>query len=323
MSEIPLLDVSGLTAGFRNDKGKINVIEDVSFSLKPGETLGLVGESGCGKSVTAQTIMGLLPRPPAFVEQGSIRFEGEDLVAASAKRMQKIRGDRIGMIFQEPMTSLNPTMTIGAQIAEVLFLHRGQGYGQAVPLVIETLKLVGIGNAERRLDQYPHELSGGLRQRVMIAMAIICKPDLLIADEPTTALDVTIQAQIMELLQNLQSELGLAILLITHDLGVVANLCHRIAVMYAGRIVETGTTRAVLTSPRHPYTAGLLASSTRSTLKGEMLSSIPGMVPPPGSRGTGCSFASRCPRASERCRNTQPELIEGVACWHPEIAHAA
>jgi peptide/nickel transport system ATP-binding protein len=323
MSDVPLLDISGLTAGFRTDKGQVRVIEDVSFSLQRGETLGLVGESGCGKSVTAQTIMRLLQSPPAFVEHGAIRFEGEDLVSASARRMQKIRGDRIGMIFQEPMTSLNPTMTIGAQIAEVLLLHRGQSYRDAVPLVIETLKHVGIGNAERRLDQYPHELSGGLRQRVMIAMAIICKPDLLIADEPTTALDVTIQAQITDLLQTLQKELGLAILLITHDLGVVATLCHRVAVMYAGRIVETGTTRDVLTAPRHPYTSGLLASSARRAVKGGRLSSIPGLVPPPGARGIGCAFANRCSRVTERCRADVPELTHAVACWNPETAHAA
>jgi peptide/nickel transport system ATP-binding protein len=323
MSKTPLLDVSGLTAGFRTERGNVRVIEDVSFSLRHGETLGLVGESGCGKSVTTQTIMGLLPRPPAFVEKGAIWFEGEDLVSASAKRMQKIRGDRIGIIFQEPMTSLNPTMTIGAQVAEVLQLHRSQNYSAAKPLVIETLKLVGIGNAERRLDQYPHELSGGLRQRVMIAMAIICKPELLIADEPTTALDVTIQAQIMDLLRNLQGELGLAILLITHDLGVVASLCHRVAVMYAGRIVETGSTADVLHAPRHPYTAGLLASSTRRATKGERLASIPGLVPPPGARDVGCSFAGRCPRATARCRAETPDLKASVACWHPITAHAA
>jgi oligopeptide/dipeptide ABC transporter ATP-binding protein len=323
MNDQPLLDVSGLTAGFRTERGSIRVIEDVSFVIHNGETLGLVGESGCGKSVTAQTIMQLLPRPPAFLESGSIRLNGEDIAAESEKRMQKIRGDRIGMIFQEPMTSLNPTMRIGLQIAEVLQLHRGQNYAAAKPLVIETLKRVGIGNAERRLDQYPHELSGGLRQRVMIAMAIICKPELLIADEPTTALDVTIQAQIMELLQKLQSELGLAILLITHDLGVVANLCHRIAVMYAGRIVETGRTADVLHTPRHPYTQGLLASSTRRAIKGEKLASIPGLVPPPGARGLGCAFAARCPNVLDRCRVEAPMLVNAVACWNPVRPYAA
>jgi peptide/nickel transport system ATP-binding protein len=320
MSELPLLDVSGLTAGFRTERGSVRVIEDVSFVIHSGETLGLVGESGCGKSVTAQTIMGLLPRPPAFLESGSIKLQGEDLATAPEKRMQKIRGDRIGMIFQEPMTSLNPTMRIGAQIAEVLELHRGQSYAAAKTLVIETLQLVGIGNAERRLELYPHELSGGLRQRVMIAMAIICKPELLIADEPTTALDVTIQAQILDLLQKLQSELKLSILLITHDLGVVANLCHRIAVMYAGRIVEMGTTAEVLRKPRHPYTHGLLASSARTAIKGQKLSSIPGLVPPPGARGVGCAFASRCSRVADRCRSETPPLNQNVACWNPHAA---
>jgi oligopeptide/dipeptide ABC transporter ATP-binding protein len=323
MKEAPLLSVSGLTAGFRTDAGLVRVIDDVSFSLHRGETLGLVGESGCGKSVTAQTIMGLLPRPPAVVEKGRIVFEGEDLATLPARKMQKVRGNRIGMIFQEPMTSLNPTMSIGAQIAEALLLHRATSYHDAVPLVVETLKRVGIGNAARRLDQYPHELSGGLRQRVMIAMAIICQPALLIADEPTTALDVTIQAQIMDLLQSLQQDLGLAILLITHDLGVVASLCHKVAVMYAGRIIETGTTREVLMSARHPYTAGLLESSTRHAVKGKRLPSIPGSVPPPGARGVGCSFAGRCPRASNRCHVEQPTMGNGVACWYPRTAHAA
>jgi oligopeptide/dipeptide ABC transporter ATP-binding protein len=326
MSKVPLLDVSGLTVGFRTEKGDIRVIEDVGFSLKRGETLGLVGESGCGKSVTAQTLMRLLPQSTSFIASGKVVFDGTDIVATSAKQMQKIRGDRIGMIFQEPMTSLNPTMTIGAQIAEVLLLHRGQRYKEAIPLVIETLKLVGIGNAERRLTQYPHELSGGLRQRVMIAMAIVCKPDLLIADEPTTALDVTIQAQIMELLQSLQKDLGLGILLITHDLGVVANLCHRVAVMYAGRIVETGTTAEVMNIARHPYTAGLLASSPRHAVKGERLASIPGLVPPPGARGVGCSFATRCASVSEKCSLAPALVISGestVACWNPVKSHAA
>jgi oligopeptide/dipeptide ABC transporter ATP-binding protein len=326
MSAAPLLDVSGLTVGFRTEKADIRVIEDVSFSLRRGETLGLIGESGCGKSVTAQTLMRLLPPSTSFIAGGKAVFDDTDLVATSPKQMQKIRGDRIGMIFQEPMTSLNPTMTIGAQIAEVLLLHRRQSYREAVPLVVETLKLVGIGNAERRLTQYPHELSGGLRQRVMIAMAIVCKPDLLIADEPTTALDVTIQAQIMELLQKLQKDLGLAILLITHDLGVVANLCHRVAVMYAGRIVETGATADVMHRPRHPYTAGLLASSPRHAVKGAKLASIPGLVPPPGARGLGCSFASRCAKVSDKCSVTPPLVTAGasaVACWNPVSSYAA
>jgi oligopeptide/dipeptide ABC transporter ATP-binding protein len=289
--------------------------------VRAGHTLGLVGESGCGKSVTAQTIMRLLPSPPSHIEAGRILFAGEDLAEATQKQMQKIRGDRIGMVFQEPMTSLNPTLRIGEQIAEPLMLHRGLKRAQAHEQVIHVLAQVGIGNAERRLLQYPHELSGGLRQRVMIAVAIICKPQLLIADEPTTALDVTIQAQIMELLKALQKDLGLAILLITHDLGMVAEMCETIAVMYAGRIVETGRTADVFKNPHHPYTAGLLASSPRRARKGERMPSIPGLVPPPGARGVGCSFAARCPRVLDRCRSEAPPLLpqagDAAACWNP------
>ncbi len=317
MSDAALLSVEGLTVGFNSEQGYARVVEDVSFELKSGEMLGLVGESGCGKSVTAQTIMRLLPSPPARIEAGRMMFEGEDLVSMSLARMQKIRGDRIGMIFQEPMTSLNPTLRIGRQIAESLGLHRGMNFAQAKPLVIDTLKKVGIGNAERRLEQYPHELSGGLRQRVMIAMAIICGPKLLIADEPTTALDVTIQAQIMELLKSLQQDMGLAILLITHDLGIVAEMCRNMAVMYAGRIVERGATAEIFARPRHPYTAGLISSSPRHAKKGEPLPSIPGLVPPPGKRGTGCNFAERCARAQDKCRHEQPPLTGSVACWNP------
>jgi len=321
MSHAPLLSVEGLNVGFNTEQGPVRVVEDVSFALAAGEMLGLVGESGCGKSVTAQTIMRLLPSPPARIESGRIMFEGEDLVALPERRMRKIRGDRIGMIFQEPMTSLNPTQRIGRQIAEVLSLHRGMAYGEAKGLVIDVLKKVGIGNAERRLEQYPHELSGGLRQRVMIAMAIVCRPKLLIADEPTTALDVTIQAQIMELLKALQRDLGLSILLITHDLGVVAEMCRNMVVMYAGRIVERGPTAAVFAGPRHPYTAGLISSSPRHVKKGERLPSIAGLVPPPGQRGVGCSFAERCLRVQEKCRHEIPALApaagRAAACWNP------
>jgi peptide/nickel transport system ATP-binding protein len=321
MISSPLLRVEGLTVGFNTEQGPVRVVEDVSFALNPGHTMGLVGESGCGKSVTAQTIMRLLPSPPSHIAAGRILFDGEDLASIPLKRMQKIRGDRIGMVFQEPMTSLNPTLRIGEQIAEPLMLHRGMRYREAEAEVIRVLKQVGIGNAERRLMQYPHELSGGLRQRVMIALAIICNPQILIADEPTTALDVTIQAQIMELLKALQRELGLAILLITHDLGMVAEMCETIAVMYAGRIVETGPTAEVFSRPHHPYTAGLLNSSPRRVRKGERLPSIPGLVPPPGARGPGCSFAARCERSTPRCRTELPPLAASgalaAACWNP------
>ncbi|MGQ0485618.1 MAG: ABC transporter ATP-binding protein [Hyphomicrobiales bacterium] len=321
MTSEPLLCVEGLTAGFNTEQGPVRVVEDVSFELAAGDMLGLVGESGCGKSVTAQTIMRLLPSPPSRIDGGRIMFEGEDLAALPDWRMRKIRGDRIGMIFQEPMTSLNPTQRIGRQIAEVLSLHRGMAYEEAKGLVIDVLHKVGIGNAERRLEQYPHELSGGLRQRVMIAMAIVCGPKLLIADEPTTALDVTIQAQIMELLRSLQRDLGLSILLITHDLGVVAETCRNMAVMYAGRIVERGPTAEVFAAPRHPYTAGLIGSSPRLAKRGERLPSIAGLVPPPGERGIGCNFAERCPRALEKCRREIPPLAlasgRAAACWNP------
>jgi oligopeptide/dipeptide ABC transporter ATP-binding protein len=321
MTPGPLLSVEGLSVAFNTEQGGVRVVEDVSFQLAAGETLGLVGESGCGKSVTAQTIMRLLPSPPSRIEGGRIKFEGEDLVGLPDSRMRRIRGDRIGMVFQEPMTSLNPTQRVGRQIAEVLSLHRGLDYGDAKALVVSTLKKVGIGNAERRLEQYPHELSGGLRQRVMIAMAIVCGPKLLIADEPTTALDVTIQAQIMELLQALQRDLGLSILLITHDLGIVAEMCRTMVVMYAGKIVESGPSAEIFTNPRHPYTTGLINSSPRHAKKGERLPTISGLVPAPGQRGIGCNFADRCPRVLEKCRIQTPPLapISGrlAACWNP------
>ena len=321
MTNEPLLSVEGLSVAFNTEHGFVRVVEDVSFQLGASETLGLVGESGCGKSVTAQTIMRLLPSPPSRIESGHIVFEGEDLAVLPHLRMRKIRGDRIGMVFQEPMTSLNPTQRIGRQIAEVLSLHRGLGYGDAKAVVIDALKKVGIGNAERRLEQYPHELSGGLRQRVMIAMAIVCGPKLLIADEPTTALDVTIQAQIMELLQALQRDLGLSILLITHDLGIVAEMCRNMVVMYAGRIVESGSSSEIFANPRHPYTAGLLSSSPRLVERGKRLPSIPGLVPPPGQRSIGCNFADRCPRVQEKCHRVTPPLTSvsgrAVACWNP------
>jgi oligopeptide/dipeptide ABC transporter ATP-binding protein len=318
-----LLQVENLTVSFAGEAGRRRVVEDVSFTLRAGETLGLVGESGCGKSVTAMSIMRLLPSPPSRVESGRILFAGRDLVGLSKGAMRALRGDRIGMIFQEPMTSLNPTFTVGYQIVETLRLHRGAGQTAGRRRARELLEMVGVGAAEQRLGQYPHELSGGLRQRVMIAMALACDPDLLIADEPTTALDVTIQAQILELLARLRRELGMAVLMITHDLGVVAEICDRVEVMYAGRIVERAPTEVLFRRPRHPYSVGLLGSIPRLGHKQAKLPTIPGMVPPPGARGPGCYFAERCPRRIARCGEEIPPLAaqeaagHAAACWNP------
>jgi oligopeptide/dipeptide ABC transporter ATP-binding protein len=318
----PLLRLERLSVGFNTETGPVRVTEDVTFDVPRAATVGLVGESGCGKSVTAQTIMRLLPSPPSRIDGGRIIFEGIDLLSLGETQMQKIRGDRIGMIFQEPMTSLNPTMRVEDQIVEVLELHRGLSASAAYPLAADILRKVGIGNPKARLKQYPHELSGGLRQRVMIAIALVCGPKLLIADEPTTALDVTIQAQILDLLKSLQQTMNLSILLITHDLGVVAEMCSEIVVMYAGAVVERGSALEVLTKPLHPYTAGLLASSPRRARKGDRLITIPGTVPSPGIERIGCQFAQRCSRALPLCRSTMPaveELTAGhhAACWNP------
>jgi peptide/nickel transport system ATP-binding protein len=317
----PLLEIDALSISFRTDSGQIRVVEDVSFALGTGEIVGLVGESGCGKSVTAMAIMGLNPSPPSRVDSGRILFEGRDLLALGPA-MRDIRGNRIGMIFQEPMTSLNPSYTVGFQIAEVLRIHRGMSRAAARAKVVELLRLVRIGAPERRASQYPHELSGGLRQRVIIAMAIACGPSLLIADEPTTALDVTVQAQILELIKRLQGETGMSVLLITHDLGVVAETCERVMVMYAGRIVERASVGTLYRHARHPYTKGLLSSTPRLGHKRPVLATIPGMVPPPGQRGPGCYFAARCPRALDRCHAEIPPLelvVPGhdAACWNP------
>ena len=317
----PLLEIDALSISFRTDSGQICVVEDVSFAIGTGENVGLVGESGCGKTVTAMAIMGLNPSPPSRVDSGRILFEGRDLLALGSA-MRDIRGNRIGMIFQEPMTSLNPSYKVGFQIAEVLRKHRGMSRAAARAEVLELLRLVGIGAPERRASQYPHELSGGLRQRVVIAMAIACGPALLIADEPTTALDVTVQAQILELIKGLQREIGMSVLLITHDLGIVAETCERVLVMYAGRIVERASVGALYRHARHPYTKGLLSSSPRLGHKRPVLATIPGVVPPPGQRGPGCYFASRCPRALDRCHAEIPPLEPVVpghdaACWNP------
>ena len=317
-----LLSITNFSLGFNTDAGPVTVVDDLTLSLDHGETVGLVGESGCGKSVTAMSIMRLLPTPPARILGGRIGFDGADLLSLPEDAIRKIRGNRIGMIFQEPMTSLNPVYTIGYQLAEVLRLHRPLSRSEAAVRAVELLGHVGMGAAEQRLRQYPHELSGGLRQRVMIAMAIACEPALLIADEPTTALDVTIQAQILDLMRRLRAEHGMAVLLISHDLGVVAEFCDRVVVMYAGRLVEAASVRALFRAPRHPYTRGLLDSMPARADRRGRLPTIPGTVPAPGSRGTGCSFAKRCSRAVERCRADIPRFDpagadHSVACWNP------
>ncbi len=316
-----LLEVRGLTVAFRTEGRFLRVVEEVDLDLDAGRVLGLVGESGCGKSVTARSLMRLLPEPPARIEAGTVRFAGTDLLTLDETAMRRLRGDRLAMIFQEPMTSLNPTWTVGFQIEEALELHTDLPAKARRERCLDLLRKVGVGAPERRLRQYPFELSGGLRQRVMIAMALACGPDLLIADEPTTALDVTVQAQILDLLARLREELDMAILLITHDLGVVAEFCDEVAVMYAGRIVERGPVADLFARPRHPYTDGLLASTPRLHGRRGRLPVIPGSVPPPGRRPPGCPFAPRCRRAIDRCRQDPPPLAgDGdhlAACWNP------
>ncbi|MGF1623707.1 MAG: ABC transporter ATP-binding protein [Alphaproteobacteria bacterium] len=319
-----LLAVESLSVDFNTDAGPVAVVEEVSFTLESGRTLGLVGESGCGKSVTAMAIMRLLSVPPARIAGGRVLLDGIDLLSLSERQMRAVRGDRIGMIFQEPMTSLNPTYTVGAQLAEAIRLHRKVDRRQAMRQAAGLLEQVGLGAARRRLRQYPHELSGGIRQRVMIAMAIACSPGVVIADEPTTALDVTIQAQIMELLDDLRRTAGMGLLLITHDLGVVARFCDAVMVMYAGRIVEQAPVAELFARPQHPYTRGLLDSIPRLGAKRRPLPSIQGMVPSPGGRGAGCAFADRCARALDRCRDTVPALapdgsLHRAACWNPVL----
>ncbi len=317
-ADAPLLAVEGLGVAM----GGAPVLEDVSFAIAPGETLGLVGESGCGKSVTALAILRLLPAPPGRIVAGRIRFDGVDLASLDAAALRAIRGNRIGMIFQEPMTSLNPVFTIGDQIGESLILHRGATRVAARAEAARLLDLVGIPAALSRLDSYPHELSGGQRQRVMIAIALACRPRLLIADEPTTALDVTVQAQILDLIARLRRDLGMAVLLITHDLGVVAEFCDRVAVMYAGRVVEIGPAAALFAGPRHRYAEALLRSMPAANPPGRPLPSIAGSVPPPGARGPGCAFAPRCVAVGPECA-AQPPLRgsggDGVRCWHPAV----
>ncbi|BBH23821.1 ABC transporter ATP-binding protein [Paenibacillus baekrokdamisoli] len=327
-----ILQVKDLEVSFYTYIGEVHAVRGVDFSLEKGETLAIVGESGSGKSVTSKSIMGLLARS-ARIKQGEIRFEDKDLAALPERQMQAIRGSEIAMIFQDPMTSLNPTLTVGKQIIEVLQKHRKLGKRDAVQRVIELLALVGIPNPDKRMKQYPHQLSGGMRQRIVIAMALACDPKVLIADEPTTALDVTIQSQILDLMRRVQSETGTSIILITHDLGVVANMADRVAIMYGGKIVETGTVEEVFYKSRHPYTWGLLASMPKLHEKSDELLSIPGTPPDMMDPPKGCPFAARCSYAMEVCFAHMPVQTEHssthrAACWlqdprSPQVARPA
>jgi peptide/nickel transport system ATP-binding protein len=315
-----LLEVRNLCTHFSTDEGEFPAVDGVSFSVGAGRTLAIVGESGCGKSVTSLSIMGLVPNPPGRIRAGSIRFEGRELVGAPAHELRDLRGNGMAMIFQEPMSSLNPVFTIGEQIVEGLLRHRAISRAEATERAVAMLRKVRIPAPEQRFHEHPHKLSGGMRQRAMIAMALACEPRLLIADEPTTALDVTIQAQILDLMRALQAETGTAIILITHDLGVVAELADEVVVMYAGRVVERAPVQALFDAPQHPYTIGLLGSMPRLDGERKRLASIEGQVPSPFRRPAGCSFAERCPFADAQCRAAAPELREvGAqhlsACW--------
>jgi oligopeptide/dipeptide ABC transporter ATP-binding protein len=320
-----LLTIRDLRVEFETDAGAVPAVRGVDLEVRAGETVGLVGESGCGKSVTALSVMRLMS---GRVASGQIRFAGQDLAALSETEMRRVRGAQIGMIFQEPMTSLNPVFKIGQQIEEVLVLHQQLGKVAARAQALELLQRVGIPSPSTRIDQYPHELSGGMKQRVMIAIAIACRPKLLIADEPTTALDVTIQAQIMALLRSLQQELGMAVLLITHDLGVVAHTTERVNVMYAGKIVEHGSVRDIFKRPAHPYTQALLAALPNPLAAARRLEAIPGRVPAPSMLPAGCAFCARCKHAFAPCSTEQPPLLDVApphvaACWLHDPKRAA
>jgi oligopeptide/dipeptide ABC transporter ATP-binding protein len=320
--EPTLLSVRDLKVTFDTEQGPVAAVENLSFDLHAGEVLGLVGESGCGKSVTALSIMGLLPNPPGRVSGGEILFQGADLLKKSRREMRRTRGKLISMIFQEPLTSLNPVFTIGDQLVETVKWHEAMGTAAARRRAVEMLDKVGIPSPAARLDDYPHQLSGGMRQRVMIAMALACTPALLVADEPTTALDVTIQAQILDLLGALQQEFKMAVILITHDLGVVAQFVDKVAVMYAGRLVETGSVTDVFERPTHPYTEGLLASIPSLDVEQDRLVSIPGTVPSPHALPRGCRFGPRCRHVRPACDEAEPPLIDcgeahAVACIRP------
>ena len=319
-----LLDIRGLRTQFFTDDGLARAVDGVSYSLEKGETVGVVGESGCGKSVTALSVLRLIPDPPGKIVDGEIIFEGTNLLELSSADMRRIRGNDISMIFQEPMTSLNPVFTIGNQITEAVRLHQGLNKRDALAKAVEALKLVGIPVPERRVHEYPHQLSGGMRQRAMIAMALSCNPKVLIADEPTTALDATLEAQILDLMRTLQDELGTAIIMITHDLGVIAEMARKVVVMYAGKVVEQAPVERIFASPNHPYTQGLLQSLPRvdkdASGAKQRLQEIPGIVPSLLNLPTGCKFASRCPSVMPQCTEQEPPLEQVAAdhysaCW--------
>ena len=314
MGQKEVLIVRDLETTFFTDDGNIAAVDRISFSIHEGEVLAIVGESGCGKSVTSLSIMGLVPSPPGKITNGQILLDNKDLTKLKEKQMRAIRGQEIAMIFQEPMTSLNPLFTIGNQLTEAIRIHnKSWNKKQATQRALEIMKLVGLPRAEQLINEYPHQLSGGMRQRVMIAMALVCNPKILIADEPTTALDVTIQAQILKLIKDLNDRLNTAVLLITHDLGVVAEICERVIVMYAGQIVEEAPVHEIFNNPKHPYTRGLIQSVPDMRYKKSELYSIPGNVPKPGSITQGCRFAPRCQYAFDRCRSETPILYESDA----------
>ncbi|MFS0784689.1 ABC transporter ATP-binding protein [Bacillus sp. 1P06AnD] len=316
MGQTPVLEVKQLRTSFFTGEGEVPAVEDISFTIAKGEVVGIVGESGCGKSVTSLSIMRLIPQPPGKIVGGEIWLNGENIVEVPEKRMRQIRGNEVAMIFQEPMTSLNPLFTIGNQLSEAIRLHSKATKKEAFRQAVDMLKLVGLPRADALMREYPHQLSGGMRQRVMIAMALSCHPRLLIADEPTTALDVTIQAQILSLMKDLNNKLETSIIMITHDLGVVAEVCQRVIVMYAGKIVEEGLVTDIFKNPKHPYTQGLLKSIPDIVTKKERLYSIPGNVPKPGSIKQGCRFAARCEHAFEQCREDAPELYPTEDAGH-------
>jgi len=322
-----ILQITNLSTAFDTEAGRITVLDDVSFDIKKGKTVGIVGESGCGKSVTSLSVMRLLPRPAGHITSGTILYKDQDLLELPITKMHKIRGRKIAMIFQEPMTALNPVQNIGLQLGETYRLHFPKMKDEEIEVhSLQMLESVGIPDAKRRLSEYPHQLSGGIRQRVMIAMALACRPDLLIADEPTTALDVTIQAQILQLIKKMQQDMGMAVMFITHDLGVIAEIFDEVVVMYAGHVVEKGTVHEIFSCPKHPYTKGLLSSIPRITNERKTkLSVIDGMVPDLYNLPAGCRFDNRCPLAESKCRMSVPDLVEVSAnhyskCWkHKEL----